>query len=360
MKILFDARHDKGGIGVYGQELLRRFRADADFEVVEVVKKRSGEGRGQLYAGSMCSLKEQFILGRAMLRWSDCIYFSPYLSYPFLHVNRVVGTVHDLNFLTYKNYSTKRFAPTYFRVVTKRLWKDGKGIVAISDATMADLKRIFGPQRRPAVRIYNGVRTMKVGSRPPDLPPSYFVYLGSWKPNKCVPGLVAAYSKYRADKTSSEGPGLLLIGGKGAEDVSAVKHAIRLSPFKQSVTVLDEADEEVVGACLTGALALIHPARFEGFGLTVLEAMKLGVPVISSDGGALPEVCGDAAAMFRSEDWNGLALLMKRAEVDEKWRDDLKARGLRRASLFSWEKCAQETIAFAKTSSLTSTGATES
>jgi glycosyltransferase involved in cell wall biosynthesis len=93
------------------------------------------------------------------------------------------------------------------------------------------------------------------------------------------------------------------------------------------------------------AIMLAHPAYYEGFGLTVLEAMACGTPVICSNAGSLPEVAGDAALLIPPEDTEAWAAAMYRLLNDAELQADLRARGLRQAARFSWEKAAQETLA---------------
>src|SRR5262249_46225723 len=99
-----------------------------------------------------------------------------------------------------------------------------------------------------------------------------------------------------------------------------------------------------LAALFRHAHAFVMPARYEGFGLPVLEAMACGCAVITSNAGSLAEVAGDGAQVFAPQDVAGMAgalsgLLLNREEPDH-WR----AAALRRAADFSWHKAARETI----------------
>ena len=91
-----------------------------------------------------------------------------------------------------------------------------------------------------------------------------------------------------------------------------------------------------------GCLAL--PSLHEGFGLTPLEAMSCGCPVVASDAGAIPEVVGDAALTVDPLDEAALASALGDVLTDESRRKEMIAHGLNRAGLFSWERAARETL----------------
>ena len=95
----------------------------------------------------------------------------------------------------------------------------------------------------------------------------------------------------------------------------------------------------------SGATALLYPSVYEGFGLPPLEAMACGSPVITSNVSSLPEVAGSAAVMHDPMDTDALRNAMERFIDDEKFWLAKSAASIKQSTLFSWERCAQETIA---------------
>ena len=89
-----------------------------------------------------------------------------------------------------------------------------------------------------------------------------------------------------------------------------------------------------------GAAVLVLPSFEEGFGLPALEAMALGIPVVTSNRGALPEVVGDAGALIDPEDVDGLAAAIERILDDDEYAAAASARGLIQSRRFSWDRCA--------------------
>jgi glycosyltransferase involved in cell wall biosynthesis len=104
---------------------------------------------------------------------------------------------------------------------------------------------------------------------------------------------------------------------------------------------LGPVPEADLPALYSGALLLVFPSLYEGFGLPVLEAMACGTPVVCSNSSSLPEVAGDAALLTDPLDTEKLAWTMRLALEDEPLRRDLREKGLRRAQGFSWPRAAQ-------------------
>ena len=158
-----------------------------------------------------------------------------------------------------------------------------------------------------------------------------------------------------------EGPYVLAVGGMGERKnlraLEPVAHDLRSrgialvaagvrrphhthSDDLQGVRGLGYVAEELLPGLYAGARAFVLPSLHEGFGLTVVEAMRAGVPVASSDRGALPEACGGAALLFDPEDPRAVADAVLRAVDDEAERERLRAAGLARARSLTWERAA--------------------
>lgn len=101
---------------------------------------------------------------------------------------------------------------------------------------------------------------------------------------------------------------------------------------------------EDLPALYAGALAYVTPSRFEGFGLTVLEAMAFSTPVVSSDRSSLPEVAGDAALLVDPDRPDLIADAVHRIASEPGLRQELVTRGKRRVADFSWDRTAKRTL----------------
>lgn len=128
-----------------------------------------------------------------------------------------------------------------------------------------------------------------------------------------------------------EGHNLLL------EDLSKDQYA------DSNILYLGRVSDNELISLYANCLATIISSRFEGFGFPILEAMAYNVPVICSDAGSLPEVAGDAALIFKSENSKELSNTIKEIlNFDNAQLEALKAKGQKRLQIFTWEKCAQQ------------------
>ena len=113
-----------------------------------------------------------------------------------------------------------------------------------------------------------------------------------------------------------------------------------LPPQMERVRFLGYVPDVALPSLYEGAKLFVFPSLDEGFGLPVLEAMACGTPVIVSNGGALPEVVGEAGMIFNLSETDGLSKAMTACLSDEELRLSLREKGLSQASLFSWHRTA--------------------
>ncbi|MBC8100385.1 MAG: glycosyltransferase family 4 protein, partial [Armatimonadetes bacterium] len=144
--------------------------------------------------------------------------------------------------------------------------------------------------------------------------------------------------RYRA-QTPSDPAGLVLAGGQGWLYDPAWTAGV---PGVQLTGYMDDGDK---AALYGGALALVFPSLYEGFGFPVLEAMRCGIPVIASNTSSLPELVGDAGLLVDPLDVDAIAAAMRRLAADVALRAELVARGAAQASRFTWEAAAEGALA---------------
>jgi glycosyltransferase involved in cell wall biosynthesis len=166
-----------------------------------------------------------------------------------------------------------------------------------------------------------------------DLPACYVLFVGTLEPRKNLNLLLRAWSEI---KDHFQDTWLILVGMSGS-----IFKAIHVSPTLERVHFPGYVDDKTLAGIYAKATLFVLPSQEEGFGLPVLEAMASGAPVIVSDGGALPEVVGDAGMTFCLADSNALANVLREGLSNTRLRAELREKGLAHAEKFSWQSTAE-------------------
>jgi glycosyltransferase involved in cell wall biosynthesis len=166
------------------------------------------------------------------------------------------------------------------------------------------------------------------------LPERFVLFVGTIEPRKNLATLLDAWAEL------PRRPALVIAGGWGwrHQDVSD-----RLERLGEGVQVLNSVAGGDLPALYNLAACLAHPAWYEGFGFTPLEAMACGTPVVSSDSSSLPEVVGEAGLLVPPGDVEGWRAALERVLGDPELASRLRRQGQLRAAEFSWERSAEST-----------------
>jgi glycosyltransferase involved in cell wall biosynthesis len=181
----------------------------------------------------------------------------------------------------------------------------------------------------------------------PGCSPPYLLYVGSERPRKNLLVLLRAFSLLRKQGRPFDSLTLLKIGSPGRSPrfrKQTIKEASRLGIDRQIHFVDRMSDRELAGA-YSNAVALVYPSLYEGFGLPIVEAMACGCPVVTSNVSSIPEIAGSAALLVDPNDAKGLAEALGSVILRQDLRASLRAKGLRRATEFSWDRTAEATFA---------------
>lgn len=252
-----------------------------------------------------------------------------------------VVTIHDLDFLLHPERTAAEIRRDYSRLAADHA-RRADGIIVPSAAVGRLVEGSLGISATKISVCPHGVPEWKQRDRvvPGNPAGRYLLFLGTLEPRKNVPGLLDAYARLLSSRAGL--PPLVIAGGP-TEAAAPWIEAMRRPPLAGNVDyrgyVPDTGREEL----LLGARLLVLPSFDEGFGLPVLEAMSLGVPVVASGRGALPEVAGGTAVLVDPDDALSIAGGIEGVLDDPGMARQLAERGLARAATFTWRRTAELT-----------------
>jgi glycosyltransferase involved in cell wall biosynthesis len=241
-------------------------------------------------------------------------------SLPLRFDGRKVLTVHDLSFEREPELMPRRDR-LIFKAVVPRSARRADRIIAVSDRTRDDLIDLYDIAEAKIAVIPHGVDPAFAPA--PDGHEGYLLFVGAVQRRKDPRAALEAAQELRMP--------LIVVGPE--KEASLARELRRLG-----ADVRGYVEKPELAGLYRGAAALVVPSRYEGFGLPVLEAMASGTPVVAAPDPALVEVAGDAAVYADQSDLSGAIL----HALDR--REELRAAGLQRASLFSWAEAARRTV----------------
>ena len=270
---------------------------------------------------------------------------------PKLTHARSVFTLHDTAYLLFPQYHLLQNR-VYLTLMMPRFLARADRVIAVSEATRRDALQFYRLNPEKVVVIPEGVEPR---FRPePDparlaavrqkyaLPKRFILCVGTIEPRKNLPILLDAYAALRPHYPRL---GLVIAGGKGWLYQSFFERLQSLGLETQTrVTLTGYVPDDDLPALINCAEVFAFPSIFEGFGLPPLEAMACGVPVVCSNASSLPEVVGEAGLLLPPHDVRAWADALARLLTDAQLRADLRARGLARSRLFTWEAAALHTL----------------
>jgi len=213
-------------------------------------------------------------------------------------------------------------------------------IICISETTRRDAVKLLGIPAEKCSVIYLGctLAAASAASPRPRFPRPYMLYVGNRNEYKNFGVLIgafaeSAYLRQHFDVVAFGGPGFTPAEREKLQQAGIAAQAHHV-----------QGDDALLQAHYAGAAAFVYPSRYEGFGIPPLEAMANDCPVACSTAGSISEVVGDAGAYFDPDDAAGLAASLERLVQDEAYGADLRAKGKQRIQLYSWSKCAAETL----------------
>jgi glycosyltransferase involved in cell wall biosynthesis len=267
---------------------------------------------------------------------------------PLLAPCPVVVTVHDISFVAHPEWFSDRDLRVLSLTVPWSMRRAAR-IVTVSELCRAEIIAHYrlpedrvvaipnaaGPAAQPLGKAEAGEELAQLGLDP-NRP--YLLAVGNLQPRKNLARLIEAFRRLPAGGLEVD---LVIVGPRhfqGEQVLAAGREA------GDRVHFTGYLDDRQLAACYRRAEAFVFPSIFEGFGIPALEAMAHGIPVASSRGGALPEVCGAAALYFDPLDVDSIEEAVRRVLTDDELRASLVHAGHERERGFSWHRSAEQTL----------------
>jgi glycosyltransferase involved in cell wall biosynthesis len=277
------------------------------------------------------------------------IFFIPNLNFISLSsgIKKII-TVHDLSFLCYQKFFSRKRRLWHWFVNPRKLISDADKVIAVSENTKRDVAEFCGVAPGKIEVIYSGVRS---GGDSPDigavkkkynLPENFILSLGTLEPRKNIEGLIRAFEILKqSSKFQVLSFKLIIVGPKGWLYKKIIDCA-KKSPAREDIKFINYINPEEKSAFYKLAKIFVYPSFYEGFGFPPLEAAAAGTPVITSTASSLPEIMGEAALMVDPYNPAELAKVMAECLADENLRNALIEKGKKQAEKFSWGTCAAD------------------
>ena len=275
------------------------------------------------------------------------IFFSPAHYIPRFCPIPTVVTIHDLSYFYYPEEFLKK---DLFQLKnwTKYSVEKAKKIIAVSQTTKKDIVKFYHIPEEKIEVIYNGgpsrhsdpERAKRVESEESKKNKKYFLYVGTLQPRKNIDTLIDAYSIFRKNHPEYK----LIIAGKKGWLYEHIYKKVEELDLQKEVEFKGYVTDNELAVLYQNAFCFVLPSLYEGFGIPILEAMSFDCPVITSFTSSLPEVGGGACLYFNPKNPKELTEKMIELSENRKLRSDLIKKGRGRTGLFSWKKCAEETL----------------
>ncbi len=362
MRVGIDARliyHQPAGISRYTKHLieeLAQLDRETTYTVFQHRKHREPLAnapnfqRRTLFTPVHTRIEQPMLAAELSFHSLDILHSTDFIPPLFSSIPPVI-TVHDLAFLRWPHFLTESHAAYYSQI--DRAVRHAQHIIVPSESTKNDVVGQLGASPEKISVIYEAAAPLyqplpmakcraamqaKYG-----IPENYIFFVSTIEPRKNIGGLLDAFHHLQRHYNIAD-TGLVLAGKPGWLYEEVFRKVEELALDKSAFFVGRVADEDL-RQLFVGARCHVHPAFYEGFGLSPLEAMACGTPTIVGNTSSMPEVVGDAGLIVDPSDWEEIAIAMHRLLTDDELHRELRQKGLQRASVFSWSRAAAETLA---------------
>lgn len=333
------------GVQYYTEYLLKALQQikslDFEFDILKInnINRKGGSSLKRIFF-------EVFLLKFYIKKSHFDLYHSPHYILPNKFKIPAVVTIHDLITLDFPELC-KYQSVFYFNFFFKRTIRNAKIIIAVSHTVKKDIMRHFDVDAHKIRVIHLGIDPIFKNTLDLDLairyhlPERYILFVGNIEGKKNLTRLLLAYKELINQKKTTHK--LVLVGKDGWKNKSFYRTISKYN-LKEHILFTGYVPKKDLPAIYSMADLFVFPSIYEGFGIPPLEAMACGIPVIVSNQGASPEICGDACLLVNPYDIHEMAKSIEILLNNKELRQNKINLGLERVKQFNWEKTARETL----------------
>jgi glycosyltransferase involved in cell wall biosynthesis len=374
VKVAFDAsalkpQYNHHGIQVYTRNLLaalRRIAGPSGFEIRPFIPAVEADTTDKFTREPGFSPRKSALMrfdrlwryggatAAAFLNGADILLNPHGVSLPIKTLLPIVTTIHDLTPMVMPCFP--RRTTFFLKFLLARSAKSPAAIITVSENSRQDLIRICGVPESKVHVVYEGYDRALFNSVPPDavllqqllgrlgITRPFILHHGAIQPRKNLPRLIAAYRQMLA-RNSQLDFDLVLAGPLAWQHEETVNAANTNSMGRAKIVLTGALHDRDLSLLVRSASLEVVPSLYEGFCLPMVEAMACGVPIVTSKSSCLPEISGGVLRYFDPTSVDEIARSMEEVLQSPDLQAELTARGRERAQKFSWDLCAQETVA---------------
>ncbi len=356
LRVGFDATPLLGtptGVGVFAGQVLQALANRSDLDLVAYGLTWRGRQHLSSLVPDRVSVSSRPMAARPLrMAWAHCdlppiewwsksidvVHGTNFVVPPTNNAAALV-TVHDLTCIRFPELCTPDTLE--YPNLLRRAFKRGAHVHAVSQFVADEVIELLGAEPKRVHVVHHGHLDVSGGDpeRGKKLVGAsrYVLALGTVEPRKDLITLIRAFNEVAAEDPDLH-LGIAGPDGWGADELNAMAVS---SIYRDRIRRLGWVSNVDRAALLAGAAIFAYPSLYEGFGFPPLEAMSVGVPVVTTDAGALPEVLGDGALFSSIRHVEDLARNISRLLSDDELRQKMISRGKEQSLLYQWDKCGE-------------------
>lgn len=287
------------------------------------------------------SIVEQWSIPKNTPR-DTTLFWSPHYNIPLNHKGALLVTIHDVLHVARPNFVPGWHQRAYARFMFDRVSKQADAVSCDSEFTRQEFMAHTGHVNNNLTVNHLGVDTAWFNGAKNNVSPHarpYIIFVGNVKPHKNLIGLLRAF-----EMIQNQIPHDLIIVGKATGFRTGDAQVLEKARTLERVKITGEIDDALLQQYVEHAELLVLPSLYEGFGLTALEGMAQGCPVLAASIPALEELCGDAALYCDPLAHRDIADKIMLLVNDAALRNRFIAKGTVRAKQFTWDQCATRSV----------------